>query len=1089
MDPKKQLQQLIKDLETKKFRDGEAKGLVQTIGGEIQNQLKPAFEGLAKELKTDMASAFKEAVNSIKVDMPEMPAPQIHVTVPDVIVPDITVPEPKVTINVPKADTPIVNVAPADVHFPSEMNVVGDTQNPVPVVLYGADKKPFTFSFGGVGGGKADFWTIKDIQNSSGGSLIDNDGNLKVAGSFSAVAASSVSLVNADGSYYNSDNPFPVTFSSSTQTTQQLSGAADSVNVISSITLDVKQLSGSTDSVIVNSGTLTAVTSITNSVAAAIVDSTGVAYSGSNPLPAYSANTFDVKQLSGSVDSVSVTGFSTSIAASMVDSSGVQYSGSNPLPVGGTVAVSGVTASVQSSIIDSSGVQYSGSNPFPVYSANTFDVKQLSGSIDSVSVTGFSTSIGASLLNGDGSAYDARDRNWTITESVPVVQVSGVAFSVSVTDVFGSTGANVINPDGRIKVELPTGSSGLTDTELRASHLDVQQVSGAVFSVVVNSVLTSIATNMTDSSGVAYSGSNPVPVSIVSGAGSTTSVVGDVVNGGDDLNSLPIKIGGRSDSGSPTAVSSGQRVNAWFGLSGEQVATINPQGSTTNGGDSLSYQSFRTVGGAGIAEPLVPMFAFNGTNFDRVRNYAGEGNAIRVQMANDAVASVSITGASGTIAASITDSSGVQYSGSNPLPVTFTGSSSTSVSLVNAQGTYYNSDNPLPSALYAGTTPLGNGGSGDGTTPSSSLASMMYAMNGTNMDRIHTGSSGYDEAGALRTAQATNSVSSVNLVSSVALVVTSITNTTASNLVDSSGIVYSGSNPFPVTFTGSSSTSVSLVNSQGTYYNSDNPFFVTTGASGLNETNANVMRVVHMTDTALSTVINSGTLTAVTSVTNSVQVVNLDRDGNPWAPYVFGTGDAGTALRVLVAGNSDVSTVVNSGTLTAVTSITNTVPVMQVSGNIDSMFVTGVADSSFIYQARQTNPTPLADGADARPRTDDLGRQLTRPHQVRDLLATFYTTLSTGTETTILTAAAGTYLDPLLITATNTSTAAIQVDLRAVSGGNIVMTWMIPASTGPIGLQLPTGWPQDATGNAWTADMGDFTNTNVYLSGLMSKEV
>jgi hypothetical protein len=49
-------------------------------------------------------------------------------------------------------------------------------------------------------------------------------------------------------------------------------------------------------------------------------------------------------------------------------------------------------------------------------------------------------------------------------------------------------------------------------------------------------------------------------------------------------------------------------------------------------------------------------------------------------------------------------------------------------------------------------------------------------------------------------------------------------------------------------------------------------------------------------------------------------------------------GDTATALRVVVAGNSDASVVVNSGTITAVTSITNTVPVMQVSGNVDSVY-------------------------------------------------------------------------------------------------------------------------------------------------------
>lgn len=45
--------------------------------------------------------------------------------------------------------------------------------------------------------------------------------------------------------------------------------------------------------------------------------------------------------------------------------------------------------------------------------------------------------------------------------------------------------AEIMNPDGRVKVELPAGASGLSDAELRASSLDVRQVSGSVNSVSV----------------------------------------------------------------------------------------------------------------------------------------------------------------------------------------------------------------------------------------------------------------------------------------------------------------------------------------------------------------------------------------------------------------------------------------------------------------------------------------------------------------------------------------------------------------------------------------------------------------------------
>lgn len=48
--------------------------------------------------------------------------------------------------------------------------------------------------------------------------------------------------------------------------------------------------------------------------------------------------------------------------------------------------------------------------------------------------------------------------------------------------------AEVTNPDGRVKVEMPAGSSGLTDIELRASSVPVMQVSGSQWSTLARPV-------------------------------------------------------------------------------------------------------------------------------------------------------------------------------------------------------------------------------------------------------------------------------------------------------------------------------------------------------------------------------------------------------------------------------------------------------------------------------------------------------------------------------------------------------------------------------------------------------------------------
>lgn len=353
--------------------------------------------------------------------------------------------------------------------------------------------------------------------------------------------------------------------------------------------------------------------------------------------------------------------------------------------------------------------------------ASSVPVAQASGALWSMAVKEIFGSTVASLFNGDNRipvSVETGGSGLTDSElrasSIGVMQVSGFADSVSVVDIFGSTAANIVNPDGRLKVELPTGASGLTDTELRAAHLDVQQVSGAIDSVYV-------------------------------------------------------------------------------------------------------------------------------------------------------------TGFGASVAASIVDSSGVGYSGSNPLPVSGT------------------------------------------------------------------------------------------------VLVSDITASLKSALVDSSGVQYSGSNPVPV------------------------------GISASLETK-------------------------------------------------------------------------------------------QVSGFSYSVFVTGFADSSIAYEVMTTNKTAKADGADIRPKADDLGRQITRPVQVRDLIATAYVAVTNGTETTLLAATAGSYHDLIMVVGSNNSDAAVSVDIRAVTGGNILNTLRIPAN-GTAGWTPAVPWPQDATGNAWTVDGPDETGRTLTFSALFSREV
>ena len=176
----------------------------------------------------------------------------------------------------------------------------------------------------------------------------------------------------------------------------------------------------------------------------------------------------------------------------------------------------------------------------------------------------------------------------------------------------------------------------------------------------------------------------------------------------------------------------------------------------------------------------------------------------------------------------------------------------------------------------------------------------------------------------------------------------------------------------------------------------------------------------------------------------------------------------------------------------------NPVPATIVSGAGSSTItvgptVGGAADdgSAPVQQggvARTTLPTKMADGQVVKAMRDAIGRNVMRNVQVRELIVTAYASLTNGTETTLATASAGQFLDSIWIACANTSSAAQQIDIRAVSGGNIVHSIEVPAN-GTAGWAPPVPWPQDFTGNAWTADNADVTNSTVYVHALFSKEV
>lgn len=420
-----ELDRIIQNAKTKQFRDGEAKGLLSTIGDELKKQLAPLFEGHSKAMTDKVGSAVADAIKGLRVDVPKQEAAQVHVNVPDVHVPDFTIPTPQVTVHVPKVEAPIVNIPAPVVNFPQAMRLTPNDK-PFPVVLHDVNGKPFSFSMG-ASGGKADFFTVLGIANSvaimqtdSSGVAYSGSNPFPVTITSGASSTTATNIVDSSGIAYSGSNPVPVVFgASATQavnmvdssgvaysgsnplpTTASLSvpvGQGDSASA-----LRIIQAGDSVSSVVINSGTITTVTSITNSLAASLVDSGGVQYSGSNPVP-----------VTGTLVVSSVT---ASIAAALIDSGGVEYSGSNPVPITGTVT--GITNTIAVMEVDSTGIGYSGSNPFPI--------------TGTVVVSSITNTTATNIVDSTGVAY-------TTSNPLPISVASSITQNVTVAGVTDST--------------------------------------------------------------------------------------------------------------------------------------------------------------------------------------------------------------------------------------------------------------------------------------------------------------------------------------------------------------------------------------------------------------------------------------------------------------------------------------------------------------------------------------------------------------------------------------------------------------------------------------------------------------------------
>lgn len=134
--------------------------------------------------------------------------------------------------------------------------------------------------------------------------------------------------------------------------------------------------------------------------------------------------------------------------------------------------------------------------------------------------------------------------------------------------------------------------------------------------------------------------------------------------------------------------------------------------------------------------------------------------------------------------------------------------------------------------------------------------------------------------------------------------------------------------------------------------------------------------------------------------------------------------------------------------------------------------------------ARTTNPTAVADGDRVSASFDDLGRQLTTPYQVRDLVSTALAQTATLAEVTLISGVASTYLDLMSLTCANTTGVAVGLDIRDTTGGSAVETVQLAANeTKVINYTVPK--KQNDLAATWTIinrGTGDISNTNIVVS-------
>jgi hypothetical protein len=276
--------------------------------------------------------------------------------------------------------------------------------------------------------------------------------------------------------------------------------------------------------------------------------------------------------------------------------------------------------------------------------------------------------------------------------------------------------------------------------------------------------------------------------------------------------------------------------------------------------------------------------------------------------------------------------------------------------------------------------------------------------------------------------------------------------------------------------------------------------FTTAGFVDVKGADGNVF-VRQATGTNLHAVLDSGTVTTVSTVTN------LSQMGGVAISLNTGVRDTGTQ-RVTIATNdvvpvtdnagsltvdqatgTNLHTVVDSGTITTVSTVTavssatlaaettKVIGTVRALGNAGAIFdaATGAAvPANVIYngaRAATANPTSATGGNAVGTMADKAGRAVVTIGHVRELVGVQTTNITTTGETTIVTAGgAGVFNDISSLVITNRTATAVNVTIKDATAGTTRAIYDLAASGG-LAIDFNPPMPQAAAANNWTATL------------------